>query len=141
MFLVMAVAVAALLALTASRPSPYDYMVFVALFWVLFVASGVGNGAVFQMIPAAFIAARRAALRASPDGAATATREGTLEGAAALGLASGIAAFGGFFIPKAYGTALAATGSIAGALLAFIVFYCSCIAVTWWFYARGQSSR
>lgn len=141
MFGVMAAAVTALLVLTGANPSPNDYTMFVALFWVLFIASGIGNGAVFQMIPAAFIASRRAALGTTGAGTATAAREGTLEGAAALGLASGIAAFGGFFIPKAYGTALAATGSTAAALCAFLVFYCSCMAVTWWFYARDQISQ
>ena len=66
-------------------------------------------------------------------------REGAIEGAASLGFASAIAAFGGFFIPKAYGTALAATGGTAAALYAFLVFYLSCGAVTWWFYVRRDA--
>ncbi len=69
---------------------------------------------------------------------ARALREGTLEGAAALGLASAIAAFGGFFIPKAYGTAMAMTGGTLAALYPFLVFYLSCIVVTWWFYVRRR---
>ena len=97
---------------------------FLALFSLLFVASGVGNGAVFQLIPAVFIADRAAvARRRRPTASARALREGTLEGAAALGLASAIAAFGGFFIPKAYGTAIALTGGTAAALYPFFVFY------------------
>jgi len=106
---------------------------------VLFVASGAGNGAVFQMIPVVFVADRRRAFAGQGDAAARALREGTLEGAAALGLASAIAAFGGFFIPKAYGTAFALTGGTTAALYPFLVFYVSCIALTWWYYARPHA--
>jgi NNP family nitrate/nitrite transporter-like MFS transporter len=49
-----------------------------------------------------------------------------------------VAAFGGFFIPKAYGTALATTGSTAAALEVFLVFYVSCVAITWWYYVRRR---
>ena len=84
------------------------YEAFLVLFALLFIASGAGNGAVFQMIPAVFVADRRRAFAGQADARARALREGTIEGAASLGFASAIAAFGGFFIPKAYGTALAA---------------------------------
>jgi NNP family nitrate/nitrite transporter-like MFS transporter len=91
---------------------------------------------VSQLIPAVFIGAVRRSLAGVAGGEARALREGTLEGAAALGLASAVAAFGGFFIPKAFGTAIAATGGTAAALYPFFVFYASCMAVTWWFYVR-----
>ena len=103
------------------------------------MASGLANGAVFQLIPAVFIGAARRSLAAGPEAEARALREGTLEGAAALGLASAIAAFGGFFIPKAYGTAMAMTGGTLAALYPFLVFYLSCIVVTWWFYVRRRA--
>ena len=45
-------------------------------------------------------------------------------------------AYGGFFIPKSFGTSLEATGSVDMALYAFIAFYLSCMVVTWWFYVR-----
>ena len=112
------------------------YATFLVLSSLLFIASGAGNGAVFQMIPAVFAADRRRALSGQADSRARALREGAIEGAASLGFASAIAAFGGFFIPKAYGTALAATGGTAAALCAFLVFYLSCAGVTWWFYTR-----
>ncbi|MEP7183167.1 MAG: MFS transporter [Betaproteobacteria bacterium] len=134
-FVAMALAVCTLLVLSGTG----NYGVFLALFFVLFVASGAGNGAVFQMIPAAFVADRRRAYAGQPDAVARAMRDGTLEGAAALGLASAIAAFGGFFIPKAYGTALAITGTTSAALYPFLVFYLTCIAVTWWYYARPDA--
>ena len=137
-FVIMALAVGVFLALAIADVSG-GYATFLAVFAVLFVASGVGNGAVFQLIPTVFVARRRAALGGAGEAAGEALREGTLEGAAALGLASGIAAFGGFFIPKAYGTAIALTGSTVAALVPFLIFYCSCIVATWWFYARNQS--
>ena len=109
---------------------------FLGLYSLLFVGSGVANGAVSQLIPAVFIGAARRSLAGAAGGEARALREGTLEGAAALGLASAVAAFGGFFIPKAFGTAIAATGGTAAALYPFFVFYASCMAVTWWFYVH-----
>ena len=112
------------------------YHAFLALFSLLFIASGAGNGAVFQMIPVVFIADRRRAFAGQADAAQRALTEGTLESAASLGFASAIAAFGGFFIPKAYGTAVSLTGGTTAALYPFFVFYVSCALVTWWFYAR-----
>jgi len=88
------------------------------------------------MIPAVFVADRRRALAGQPDAAERALAEGSLESAASLGFASAIGAFGGFFIPKAYGTAVALTGGTTAALYPFLVFYVSCAAATWWYYAR-----
>jgi NNP family nitrate/nitrite transporter-like MFS transporter len=131
----MALVVAALLFVRGDA-GPLGYHSFLALFTLLFVASGAGNGAVFQMIPAVFIADRRRAFAGQADASARAVAEGTLESAASLGFASAIAAFGGFFIPKAYGTAVSLTGGTAAAFYPFLVFYVSCAVVTWWFYAR-----
>lgn len=129
-FAAMAIAVAAMLTGPAFGP-------FLAWFGVLFVASGVGNGAVFQLIPTVF-ARLHARMHADPEAAA---RASSIEAAAALGLASGIGAFGGFFIPKAYGTAVAQTGGTDAALAMFFVFYLSCIAAAWWFRARPAVHR
>jgi NNP family nitrate/nitrite transporter-like MFS transporter len=132
----MALLVAALL-LARGDAGQLGYHTFLALFTLLFIASGAGNGAVFQMIPVVFIADRRRAFAGQADAAQRALTEGSLEGAASLGFASAIAAFGGFFIPKAYGTAVSLTGGTAAALYPFFVFYVSCAVVTWWFYARS----
>ena len=56
-----------------------------------------------------------------------------------LGFSSAIGAYGGFFIPKSYGTSIALTGGPDGALYAFIVFYLSCMAITWWCYSRKNA--
>lgn len=135
-FIALAAATLALIVVGPGGDAQPGHVPFLALFAVLFVASGVGNGAVFQLIPAVFVAGRRRALAYAPQAADQALREGTLEGAAALGLASGIAAFGGFFIPKAYGTAAQVAGSPSFALYAFLLFYGTCAVVTWWRYLR-----
>jgi NNP family nitrate/nitrite transporter-like MFS transporter len=50
-----------------------------------------------------------------------------------------VAAFGGFFIPIAYGTSIELTGSPQEALLFFSVFYLSCVLGTWRWYARRDA--
>jgi len=81
-------------------------------------------------------AARLRAAERTPAAQAQATREGNREAAAVLGFASAIGAYGGFFIPKSWGSSIALTGGPAAALVLFIVFYLSCIALTWWHYGR-----
>lgn len=56
-----------------------------------------------------------------------------------LGFSAAIAAYGGFFIPKSYHTSSDLTGGPDGALYVFIVFYLTCIAITWWYYARRDA--
>ena len=48
-------------------------------------------------------------------------------------------AYGGFFIPKSYGSSIALTGGPEAALYVFIAFYVTCIAMTWWYYARKNA--
>jgi NNP family nitrate/nitrite transporter-like MFS transporter len=62
-----------------------------------------------------------------------------MEAAAIIGFSSAVAAYGGFFIPKAFGDSLKATGDPATALYIFLVFYLSCAVVNWVFYARKGS--
>jgi NNP family nitrate/nitrite transporter-like MFS transporter len=94
------------------------FALFLATFLVLFVCSGIGNGSTFRMIPAIFGDARQ-------------------EAATVLGFCSAIAAYGSFLIPQGYSLSLARTGGYTGALLAFLAFYLTCLAVTWWFYLRA----
>jgi MFS transporter, NNP family, nitrate/nitrite transporter len=107
---------------------------FFAMFLFLFLISGVGNASTFQMIPAIM---RSEVDRLLPNtDAATRIRQADKESAAIIGFTSAIAAFGAFFIPKSYGTSISLTGGAQAALWAFLVFYLSCIAITWWFYTR-----
>jgi MFS transporter, NNP family, nitrate/nitrite transporter len=113
---------------------------FVLAFGVLFAASGIGNGSTFRMIPSIFLTARLQRAEALPSAQAQAARQGNVEAAAVLGFASAVGAYGGFFIPKSFGTSIAMTGSPSAALQVFFVFYLSCIAVTWWQYSRRHAA-
>jgi MFS transporter, NNP family, nitrate/nitrite transporter len=143
----VAMALAAVLALlclpsghTTERVQPTGhFMGFLTAFAVLFAASGMGNGSTFRMISCLFVADRVRRADGLPAAQALAAREGAVEAAAALGFASAIGAYGGFFIPKSVGSSLALTGSASAALVTFIVFYLSCIALTWWACARRNA--
>jgi NNP family nitrate/nitrite transporter-like MFS transporter len=58
------------------------------------------------------------------------------EGAAVIGLASAFGALGGFFIPRAFGASLKATNGLTTALTWFVLFYLTCIGLTFWYYLR-----
>jgi NNP family nitrate/nitrite transporter-like MFS transporter len=105
----MLAAAAALTCLPGGAFDEGDLAGFLASSFALFLASGVGNGAVFRLIPASY---------ASPA-----------EGAAALGLASALGAGGGFFIPLICAASLGATSSAMPALAAFVLFYATCATV------------
>jgi NNP family nitrate/nitrite transporter-like MFS transporter len=110
--------------------------VFLLGFGVLFAAAGVGNGSTFRMISTLFVSERLRSAEATGQLRSEAAHEGQLEAAAALGFASAIGAYGGFVIPKAVGSSLAWTGSAVPALLMFVAFYLSCVALTWWACSR-----
>jgi NNP family nitrate/nitrite transporter-like MFS transporter len=93
------------------------------------------------MIPIIFRTLREREVADRNDKAALeeARRVGSTEGAATLGFSSAVAAFGGFFIPIAYGTSIKLTGGPQGALIFFSVFYLSCVLGTWRWYARRDA--
>jgi NNP family nitrate/nitrite transporter-like MFS transporter len=104
------------------------------MFMVLFFATGVGNASTFQMIPAIM---RKEVERLMPgEPAAAHVRQSDKESAAIIGFTSAVAAYGAFFIPKAYGSSISVTGGPELALWGFMAFYVTCVAVTWWFYTR-----
>ncbi|EFS3049231.1 MFS transporter [Salmonella enterica] len=70
-----------------------------------------------------------------------AQREAVTDTAAALGFISAIGAVGGFFIPKAFGTSLALTGSPVGAMKIFLLFYIACVLLTWLVYGRRKPKQ
>jgi len=111
-----------------------SFPIFFASFLFLFAASGVGNASTFQMIPAIM---RKEVARLEPEmTAAERVRQSDKEAAAIIGFTSAIAAYGAFFIPKSFGSSIALTGGAETALYAFLAFYVSCLAATWWFYTR-----
>src|SRR5471030_2165048 len=110
---------------------------FLAMFLILFVTTGVGNGSTYRMIPSIF---REAKLRNSTisDGTARlkAIKDASIESAAALGFIGAIGACGGYLIPRGFGASIATTGGPHLALAVFLAFYITCIALTWWYYMR-----
>ena len=103
-----------LLAYQSAQPEQY-FFVFMALFVVLFTASGIGNGSTFRSI--GFIFDRQ---QAGP----------------VLGWTSAVAAYGAFIAPVVIGTQIKA-GSPQNAMYGFAVFYAACLLLNWWFYLRA----
>jgi NNP family nitrate/nitrite transporter-like MFS transporter len=97
----------------AERPEAW-FVPFLLLFLALFVGAGVGNGSTFRMIPIIF------------------SKE--LAGPV-LGWTSAVAAYGAFIIPTVFGAQIK-SGTPEHALYAFALYYVTCLAVNWWFYAR-----
>lgn len=136
-FVVMACAVVGVLYFLPKGGTGGNFAGFFLMFLVLFFTTGIGNGSTFRMIPVIFLNQALARAKSDdPQARANAIREGNTEGAATLGFTAAMAAYGGFFIPKSYGTSITLTGGPDAALYVFISFYLLCIAITWWFYAR-----
>ena len=114
-----------------------NFVGFFSMFVLLFIATGIGNGSTFRMVPVMFLTLRQRALGAGKE--KQIEIEGNRESAAVLGFISAIAAYGGFFIPKSYGTSMDMTGGVDAALYGFIAFYISCVFITWWYYARRNA--
>ena len=136
-FIIMAVAVFGVLHFMPHGGVGGNFYGFLGMFMLLFLTTGIGNGSTFRMIPVIFLTERRRAAAGEGEAAlAQARRDAAKESAAVLGFSSAVAAYGAFFIPKSYGTAIALTGAPDAALYGFVLFYVSCIVMTWWFYAR-----
>jgi len=133
-FIGMIVAVAGVLFFLSIKEEPGAFWGFFSCFMALFFLTGVGNASTFQMIPSIM---RQEVPRLLPhlDKAAT-LRTAEREGASIIAFTSAIAAYGAFFIPKAYGTSIAMTGLPDMALWVFGAFYLLCVAITWTFYTR-----
>ena len=117
-----------------------DFNGFLAMFIVLFALTGVGNGSTFRMIPVIFLRERTQAAEGRGEaGRKQALAEAAKESAAVLGFSGAIGAYGGFFIPRSFGTSLELTGGAQAALYCFIAFYATCVLITWWQYARRNA--
>lgn len=134
-FVLMAIATLAAVRFVDAR----DFPGFVGMFLVLFVAAGVGNGATFRMIPVIFRNERlRSVAHAGAEARQAALRAARIQAATVLGFVSAIGACGGYIVPRAFGESIKATGSAHAALSGFLVFYASCIGVTWALYMRRR---
>ncbi|AGK52495.1 NarK family nitrate/nitrite MFS transporter [Bacillus sp. 1NLA3E] len=89
---------------------------FLVSFLILFLASGLGSGSTFQMIPSIF---------------------SVKEAAPVIGFAAAFAAYGSFFIPKLFGWSMKTTGTPVTAFYFFIAFYVISIALNWFYYQKN----
>jgi len=139
-FLLMIVAVFGVLQFLPENGVGGSFTGFFVCFLALFALTGLGNGSTFMQVPIIFAKLhQRWAADKGTKAQQAAAAEATKEAAAVLGFIGAIGAYGGFFIPKSYGTSIALTGGVAAALIAFIVFYASCLALNWWYYARRNA--
>ena len=133
-FALMIAAVGGVLYFLGIKDQPGAFWGFFAMFMILFFATGVGNASTFQMIPAIM---RTELLRLEPGMTPPVRqKQADMESAAIIGFTSAIAAYGAFFIPKAYGTSISLTGGPGAALWWFMGFYVTCVVITWAFYTR-----
>jgi NNP family nitrate/nitrite transporter-like MFS transporter len=102
------------LAYHSATPEAY-FFIFLALFMVLFAASGIGNGSTFRSIGVIFDRQQ-----AGP----------------VLGWTSAVAAYGAFVAPVVIGQQIK-LGTPQMAMYGFAVFYALCLILNWWFYLRA----
>lgn len=130
-----------LLFLTLPGSGSGSFLAFYVVFMGLFLTAGLGSGSTFQMIAVIFRQITIDSVKKRGGSDEQAQHEAVTDTAAALGFISAIGAVGGFFIPKAFGTSLAMTGSPVGAMKVFFVFYVVCVLVTWLVYGRRKPAK
>jgi len=113
-----------------------EFAGFLAMFLIVFITTGVGNGSTYRMIPSIF---REEKLREATEGKmakSLALKVASIESGAALGFIGAIGACGGYLIPRGFGASIAATGGPYLALEIYLTFYATCLVLTWWYYLR-----
>ncbi len=138
-FLLMIVSVLGVMYFLPRNGTTGNFLGFLMMFIILFALTGIGNGSTFRMIPVIFLQERQHAAEKDEASQRRATLDGAKEAAAVLGFSGAVGAYGGFFIPKSFGTSIDITGTPHAALIVFIAFYVSCLFVTWWWYSRRHA--
>ncbi|MCH8531508.1 MAG: antiporter [Saccharospirillum sp.] len=105
-----------MLAYNSADPNAY-FPTFMALFILLFAASGIGNGSTFRTIGVIFDQHQKGPV---------------------LGWTSAVAAYGAFIAPRVMGEQITA-GTPEYAMYGFAIFYALCLIVNWWFYLRKNA--
>ena len=114
-FMIMALAVVGVLWFLPSGPSGGSFWGFFAMFMLLFLTTGIGNGSTFRSIGVIFDRQQ-----AGP----------------VLGWTSAVAAYGAFIAPVVIGQQIKA-GTPQAAMYGFAIFYALCLVLNWWFYLRA----
>ncbi len=135
-FIAMAVGAGIVYAASQAKSLPLYLVGFV----LLFVFSGVGNGATYKMIPAIFHAKGQLEVGAGESLEVAAPRSIRRSGAL-IGLAGAIGAFGGVLVNLAFRQSFLTLKNGDGAVLAFIAFYALCCLVTWAVFLRRRPGR
>jgi MFS transporter, NNP family, nitrate/nitrite transporter len=113
---------------------------FLTMFLALFFLAGTGNGSTYRTIPSIFRAEKLHEVEGQGEtGRALALKASSLEAAAAIGFIGAVGACGGYLIPRGFGASIAATGGPYVALLIFLAFYVTCLALNWWYYMRKST--
>jgi NNP family nitrate/nitrite transporter-like MFS transporter len=119
-----------------------DFAGFLAMFLILFVTTGIGNGSTYRMIPSIFREENLRKARGKGEaGRVLAMKTAGIESGAALGFIGAIGACGGYLIPSGFGKSIAITGGPQLALVIYLGFYAVCLAFTWWFYLRRSPAE
>ena len=116
-----------------------NFPAFFACFMVLFALSGIGNASTFVQVPLIFLGFHQKFADAGQITQEQCVQNANREAAAVIGFTAAFAGYGGFLIPKSFGTALSLWGSVTGALIGFILFYIICAGLNWWYYARKNA--
>lgn len=128
-YVIMILAVVAVMYFLPSETRPGSFVGYFISFMVLFITTGIGNGSTFRMIPVIFRTFHERL------GTKDIVVQSNKESAAVVGFTSAVAAYGAFFIPKMFGSGL----GVYGTFIALIIYYLVCIALTWWYYSRGNA--
>ncbi|MTI33570.1 MFS transporter [Xanthovirga aplysinae] len=113
----LGVAYTIILAKSNATPETY-WPAFFALFMILFITTGIGNGSTFRSVPYIFNKKQTGPV---------------------LGWISAIAAYGAFIVPNVFGQQIK-MGHPEYALYGFAVYYVICLILNWWYYDRKRAA-
>jgi MFS transporter, NNP family, nitrate/nitrite transporter len=128
----MLLATSGLIVCLTNKSSPHVFGVFLGISVLLFLFSGLGNGAAYQMIPATLRAFHLN--KVDGEGAEaryTALKQAKIETSAAVGFIGAVGAYGGWMIPQTFGLSISMTGAPFRALELIMGLYLVCLVVLW----------
>ncbi|MGP3975134.1 MFS transporter [Streptomyces sp. 8N114] len=134
----LALAVGAGCVLIASAAG--SFAAYVAVFTVVFVLTGLGNGSTYKMIPAIYAARAESAVEAGDNPAEARARGRRLSGAV-IAISGAVGALGGVAINLAFRQSYQSTGGADAAIGAFLAFYLLCLVVTLIGYVRRPAAE